>query len=479
MTATTRVHAFSDDALGDHDAVELAGLIRTGELSAAEVEAAAVARLGDVGRRLHAVAHEAYDAPRRADSTDDDTADDTALRGVPTLLKDNTDLRGMPTNHGSEAIRARPAERDGRYTTQYLSTGMTVLGKSRMPEFGLNATTEFRSGPPTPNPWSTEHSVGASSGGSAAMVAAGAVPIAHANDGGGSIRIPAAAAGLVGLKPSRGRHIDGESARALPINMVSEGVVTRSVRDTAVFHAALERHWRNPALPPLGLVEGPARRRLRVAMIMESVTDAVVDVPTKAAVERTATLLEEQGHTVEPVPIPVEARFGDDFLTYWGMLAFLAGTLGRLTMDRSLDTTRLDGLTDGLRREFTSGGWRRTPGALHRLKRAALTYARVFDRHDVVLCPVVAGVTPPLGQLSPNVPFEDLVERLRRHVAFTPLQNITGTPAISLPMGLTEEGLPIGVQLASAYGDERTLLELGYALEEQAPWPRIQGAAPL
>ncbi|WP_328531674.1 amidase [Nocardioides sp. NBC_00368] len=468
MTAPTRVHAFADDALGDHDAVELARLVRSGELSAAEVESAAVSRLREVAPELHAMAYEAYDAPRRAVDASG------LLHGVPTLLKDNTDLLGMPTNHGSEAFRARPATRDGRYTTQFLSTGMTVLGKSRMPEFGLNATTEFRSGPPTTNPWNTQHSVGASSGGAAAMVAAGAVPVAHANDGGGSIRIPAAAAGLVGLKPSRGRHIDGEMARTLPINMVSEGVLTRTVRDTAAFHAALERHWRNPALPPLGLIEGPARRRLRVAMIMESVTDAVVDTPTKAAVEKTATLLEEQGHTVEPVPIPVDARFGDDFLEYWGLLAFLAGNLGRLTIDRTLDATRLDGLTGGLRRSFTSGGWRRTPAALHRLRRAAAAYAAVFDHHDVVLCPVVAGVTPPLGHLSPNVPFEDLVDRLRRHVAFTPLQNITGAPAISLPMALSEEGLPIGVQVSAAYGDERTLLELAYALEEQSPWPPIQ-----
>ncbi|MFJ9388109.1 amidase [Nocardioides sp. NPDC101246] len=468
MTAPARVHAFADDALGDHDAVELARLIRTGELSAAEVEAAAVARLRRVVPELHAMAYEAYDAPRRADT------DTGLLHGVPTLLKDNTDLRGMPTNHGSEAFDARAASHDGRYTAQFLSSGMTVLGKSRMPEFGLNATTEFRSGPPTPNPWNPRHSVGASSGGAAALVAAGAVPIAHANDGGGSIRIPAAAAGLVGLKPSRGRHIDGETARTLPINMVSEGVVTRTVRDTATFHAALERHWRNPALPPLGLVEGPARRRLRVAMIIESVTEAVVDTQTKAAVERTATLLEEQGHTVEPVPIPVDARFGDDFLSYWGLLAFLAGNLGRLTIDRTLDTGRLDGLTDGLRRAFTSGGWRRTPTALLRLRRAAAAYATLFDHHDVVLCPVVAGVTPPLGHLSPNVPFEELVDRLQRHVAFTPLQNITGAPAISLPMALSEEGLPIGVQLSAAYGDERTLLELAYALEEQSPWRPIQ-----
>ncbi|TQL69354.1 amidase [Nocardioides albertanoniae] len=468
MTAPTRVHTFTDDALADHDAVELARLIRTGELSAAEAEAAAVARMRQVAPALRALAYEAYDAPRRADG------DGGLLHGVPTVLKDNTHLRGMPTNHGSDAIRALPAKRDGRYTEQFLSAGVTVLGKSRMPEFGFNASTEFRSAPPTPNPWNTGHSVGASSGGSAALVAAGAVPIAHANDGGGSIRIPAAAAGLVGLKPSRGRHIAGDTTRTLPIDIISEGVVTRTVRDTATFHAALERSWRNPALPPLGLVEGPARRRLRVAMIVESVTDAVVDTQTKAAIERTATLLEEQGHSVEPISIPVDARFGDDFVRYWSMLAFLAGNLGRLTIDPSLDASLLDGLTNGLRRRFTSGGWRATPAALLRLRGATAAYASVFDHHDVILCPVVAGVTPPLGELSPTVPFDELIERLLRHVAFTPLQNVSGAPAISLPMALSEEGLPIGVQLSAAYGDERTLLELAYALEEQSPWPRIQ-----
>jgi len=463
-----RVHAFTDDALAEHDAVGLADLIRRRELSAEEVEAAAIARLERVAPALNALAHAAYDAPRRSTRTD------APFFGVPTLVKDNSDVAGMPTNHGTDAFVAAPAATDGRYVTQYLSAGMTVLGKSRLPEFGLNASTEFRVAPPTLNPWHTGHSVGASSGGSAALVAAGAVPIAHANDGGGSIRIPAAAAGLIGLKPSRHRHIDGEEARTLPIKIINEGVLTRSVRDTAAFLAAMEQHWRSPRLAPVGLVEGPARRRLRVGLLLESVTDAVVDAPTRAVVEATARLLEEQGHAVEPIPVPADARFGDDFVIYWGLLAALGGDLGRFVFDRSFDGSRLDGLTQGLRRSFHRGGWARTPGALRRLRRAAQQYAGVFDAHQLVVSPVVANVTPPLGYLSPNVPYPELIDRLRRHVAFTPLQNVTGTPAISLPMGMTESGLPIGVQLSAAYGDERTLLEVAFALEEQVAWPRIQ-----
>ncbi|MFF3670467.1 amidase [Microtetraspora malaysiensis] len=468
MTRTEHLHAFSDDALGDHDAVALAGLIRRRELSAAEVEAAAVARLARVAAPLNAIAYPAYDRPRRSDDVD------APFHGVPTLVKDNTDLAGMPTNHGTAAYVAKPAKSDGRYAQQFLRTGMTVLGKSRMPEFGLNATTEFRDGDPTLNPWNTAYSVGASSGGAAALVAAGAVPIAHANDGGGSIRIPAAAAGLIGLKPSRRRHIDGEAARMMPINLISEGVVTRSVRDTAAFMAAMELRWRNPGLAPIGAVEGPARRRLRVGLLLESVTGTAVDSETRAAVERCARLLEDQGHVVEPIPVPVDARFADDFETYWGLLAAMTGGLGKVTFDRSFDAGKLDGLTEGLRRSFTRGGWARTPGALRWLRRAAARYARAFDRCELILSPVVANVTPRLGHLSPQVPFGELMSRLRDHVAFTPMQNIAGTPAISLPMATSKQGLPIGVQLAAAYGDERTLLEVAFALEGQTTWPRIQ-----
>lgn len=463
-----RVHAFTDDALAEHDAVGLANLIRRGELGVEEVEAAAIARLQRVAPTLNAMAHTAYDSPRRS------TRPDAPFFGVPTVVKDNTDIAGMPTNHGTDAFVARPARADGRYATQFLSAGVTVLGKSRLPEFGLNATTEFRVAPPTRNPWNTGFSVGASSGGSAALVAAGAVPLAHANDGGGSIRIPAAAAGLIGLKPSRHRQIDGEVARTLPLKIISEGVVTRSVRDTAAFVAAMERHWRDPRLPPVGHVEGPARRRLRVGLLLESVTDAVVDAPTRAAVERSARLLEEQGHTVEVLDVPADSRFGDDFVVYWGLLAAMGGDLGRLAFDRSFDARRLDGLTQGLRRSFHRGGFAHTPAALRRLRRSAAQYAAVFDDFQVVLSPVVAHVTPELGYLSPNVPYDELIQRLRRHVAFTPLQNVAGAPAISLPMGMTETGLPIGVQLSGAYGDERTLLELAFALEEHVAWPRIQ-----
>lgn len=464
MSANT-VHVFRDDALGDHDAVALAELIRRGELGVAEVTEAARARASEAEPLLRATAFLAREPRHSAER-------EGPLFGVPSFVKDNTDVTGMPTNHGTAAFLARPATRTAPFAQHYLGTGLTVLGKSRLPEFGFNASTEFADAEPTRNPWHTAYSAGASSGGAAALVAAGAVPIAHANDGGGSIRIPAACCGLVGLKPTRGRHVDGEQARAMPINLVSEGVVSRSVRDTAVFLSALERQWRNPRLAPIGLVEGPARRRLRVGLVLDSVA-ARTCPQTRAAVTETATLLEKLGHQVEPVPLPIGEGFARDFTVYWGMLSFLVSSFGKQVLHREFDSSRLDGLTLGLRRLYQRSA-ARTPAVLYRLARVRHAYAEMFRHHEVVLSPVLAHVTPPLGHLSPNVEFDELLDRLHSYVAFTPLNNVAGGPAVTVPTGVSEEGLPIGVHLSASHGDERTLLELAYAIEAERPWRRIQ-----
>ncbi|WP_419998878.1 amidase [Streptomyces boninensis] len=467
---TSRVHAFSAaDALGDHDATALAALIRAGEVSAQEAAEAAVARVRQVEPELHAVAIPAFDAP--------DIRTAGALAGVPTFVKDNTDYRGLPTGHGSAAFHARPAKRHAPFTEQFLASGMTVLGKTRLPEFGFNATTEYPGGDAVRNPWHTGHSAGGSSGGSAALVASGAVPMAHANDGGGSIRIPAACCGLVGLKPTRGRMVASEQGRRLPIDVVCDGVLSRTVRDTAAFYAAAEQHWQNPKLPPLGLVEGPSDRKLRIGLLLDSPTGVVTDDETRAAVNATAAALEKQGHEVEPCTLPLDPRFEGDFITYWGMLSFLASATGRLLLDRHFDGRRMDGLSLGLRARYR----RRiaaTPAVLRRLRQASrAAYESALGRYDLLLSPVLAHTTPPLGHLSPDVPYDELMRRLTSYVSFTPLNNVSGSPAISLPGAQrTADGLPVGVMLSARDGDERTLLEVAYAMEAERGWPRIQTA---
>ncbi|MFI2436284.1 amidase [Streptomyces sp. NPDC018693] len=462
----TRVHAFRDDALGEHDAVGLAAAIRRREVSAAEAARDAAERVREVDARLHAVQVH-LDAPA------DTGGADGLLAGVPTFVKDNTDYRGLPTGHGSAAFTPRAARRHAPFTRQFLSSGVTVLGKTRLPEFGFSPTTEYDGAEPVRNPWNTGHSAGGSSGGSAALVAAGAVPIAHANDGGGSIRIPAACCGLVGLKPTRGRVVANAQSRQLPLDIVSDGIVSRSVRDTAAFLAAAETHWRNPKLPPVGLVEGPTGRRLRIGFLLDSPNGVRSDDATRAAVTETAATLERLGHTVEPVELAIDPRFTDDFLTYWGLLSFLIGATGR-TFGADFDRRHMDGLSGGLREAYLRN-WRRTPGVLRRLRRTKEAYAAAFRGLDLVLSPVLAHTTPPIGHLSPAVPYPTLIERILAYVAFTPVNNVVGTPSISVPANsATQDGLPIGVMFSGRPGSERTLLEAAFQLEADRPFRRVQ-----
>jgi amidase len=465
------VHAFADDALGDHDAVALAERIRTGKVSAVDVIVAAIARADKVNPLLNAIVlrdfQAALDRARQPSPG--------VFSGVPTFVKDNTDLHGLPTSHGSRAVKARPAKADAAFAKQFLAQGFVCLGKSRLPEFGLNASTEFMGAAPTRNPWQPRYSCGASSGGAAALVAAGVVPIAHANDGGGSIRIPAACCGLIGLKPTRGRLLAPEAARALPVNIVAEGVLTRSVRDTAHFYAAAESYYCNRKLPAIGLVEGPSKRRLRVGVLLDSVTGHRTDDDTRATVAATARVLEGMGHTLEEIPPPIQRRFADDFSIYWGMLSFLLATFGKRIVGPDFDASQLDNLTIGLGKLYKRNAWK-TPMVIYRLRRLARDYAGIFDRCDVVLSPVLAHTTPPLGYLSPEIDFDVLFDRLVKYVSFTPLNNAAGGPGISLPTGHSPEGLPIAVHFSANHGAERTLLELAFELEAAGPWRRIQDA---
>jgi len=458
---TPKIHAFQDDALGNDDAVALKERLKRGTVSKQDVTRAAIERLRQLDPQLNALVAECFDEPRQSTP-----GRNGSLSGIPSLLKDNTDLKGIPSRHGSAAIQPHPARHDGAYAKEFLAAGLTLLGKTALPEFGFNATTEPAHDEPTRNPWNPAFSAGGSSGGSAAMVAAGAVPMAHANDGGGSIRIPAACCGLVGLKPTRGRHAVSETARPLPINVVSEGVVTRTVRDTALFHAEMERVHRNRKLPPIGHVQGPGQKRCRVGLMPDSINGTPTDEATRRAVEDTAHQLELNGHRIEPVAPPVDTSFPEDFKHYWGMLSFLATSGGRFAFGKGFDADQVDGLSRGLYQRFRRN-MHRLPAIITRLKRTRSQYARFFEDYDILLSPVLGHTTPELGWLHPDVPYDTLMERLSAYVSFTPYCNTAGGPALSMPMGWTEAGLPIGVHLAAGHGQERLLLELGYELESE------------
>lgn len=465
-----RVSAFADDALGDLDAVGVVEALTQRDVSVSEVVEAAIARVEAVNPTLNGLVFEAFDRARARAAQRRPFGG--FFDGVPSFLKDNVAVAGMPTMSGTDAWQPRPEPADGDFARTYLATGLVPLGKTALSEFGFSASAEHPRFGPVRNPWNPEHTAGASSSGSGAFVAAGVVPIAHANDGGGSIRIPAACNGLVGLKPSRGRLPLDRDMRQMPLRIVHNGVVTRSVRDTAAFYREAERAIANPKLPPVGDVTGPSAQRLRIAVCTESI-EREASAEVSALTLDTAKLLESLGHRIEVIGNPVPGHFVDDFLLYWSFLAFALVRGGRRTFGTSFDRDRLDNLTRGLE-AHAARNLHRLPGAITRLARIRRITARLHQTYDVVLMPTLADVTPRIGHLDPTAPYEQVIERLTDWVAFTPLQNATGEPAISLPLAQSAAGLPVGMMFSAPIGAEARLLELAYELEATQPWPSLR-----
>ena len=462
----TAVDATSDDALGADDVMELQHRLRRGKVSARELRDAARARLASVNGELNAVVCDVHVAP----------AVTGPFAGIPSALKDNEDLAGLPTLHGSWAPADTPAKSTSPWVTQFLSLGFEPVAKTTLPEFGLTASTESSRFGATRNPWDTTRSVGGSSGGSAALVAAGVVPIAHANDGGGSIRIPAAACGLVGLKPSRGRIIDAPELDRLPVNLVAQGVVTRTVRDSAYYLAEAERMYRSEALPPIGMVVRPENRRLRIGVFVDAVGGMPVDPRVRDAVREAGRTLQALGHEVDEIAPPVDEDFGRDFLRYWALISFFLQKAGGRLLGTDFDSSRTELLTQELSRMARQQAMR-IPGSMRRLVRASREPEPVYATYDALLSPVLSTPPPVIGELGPQVPPHEHIVRLLRFASFTAWQNVTGSPAMSLPLARTIDGLPIGVQVAAPLGEERRLLSLAYELEAAMPWPRTPGAA--
>lgn len=468
----TRVHAFTDDALGTHDAVGLAAVLQAGEVSIPEVVEAAIARTEAVNPQLNAVALRSFDRARSQAGN----PRGGFFAGVPTFIKDNADVAGLPTMDGADAWTPRPAAVDGDLARMYLDMGVIPLGKTQLSEYGFSASAEHPRLGPVRSPWDLTRTAGASSAGSAALVAAGAVPLAHANDGGGSIRIPAAVNGLVGLKGSRGRIPTDVLNLGAPIKVVCDGVVTRTVRDTAHYFAEAEKIYRAPSLPPIGLVEAPGKAKLRVAMVTDSMTGAI-DPVVIDRVRACGALLESMGHHVEEVSVTAEPSlapptFGQDFPLYWSVIALALVEGGRKQWGPSYDKTKLDHLTRGLARNAKRNA-HRLPGMLRRLQRLTASAAEFHTRYDVLFSATLGTPTPRLGVLDPTQPYETVMDNLMKWVTYTPLNNVNGTPSLSLPLASDTEGAPLGMMFSAGLGQERTLLELAFACEEAVEFARL------
>jgi amidase len=467
------IHAFADDALGELDAVALADAITAGRVSRVEAVEAAIARTEAVNPALNGLACQAFDQARA--KALERGSDGEFFAGVPTFVKDCVGVAGLPTMSGTDAWAPVLAATDSSCARLYLATGLISLGKTQLAELGLGASAEHPRLGSVCNPWNTDYTAGGSSSGSAALVAAGAVPIAHGNDGGGSIRIPASCNGLVGLKPSRGRLPLDDTAR-VPVRVLANGVLTRSVRDTAAFYREAERIWRHPQLPPIGDVRHPGTQRLRIAVVTRSdkreCSPELRDLTLKSA-----DLLEELGHHVDYVEtLPVPSSFTDDFVLYWALLARWQVMGVERAFGDTFDRSRLNNLTLGLDR-YARRNLHRLPVAILRLRATRRRTARFFRAYDAVLTPTVADETPRLGHLDATADSQQIIDRGVYWNAFAELQNVTGEPAISLPLAESASGMPVGMMLSADVGREARLLELAFELEEARPWTRIQSRA--
>ena len=461
------------------DGVELARLVQQGKASPTELLEEAIARADAINPKLNAIIHRLDEQARSvaASMSKQKTSEQATLQGVPFLTKDLTVMtKGDPYHAGNVALRDSDfrAGHTTHLATMFQQLGLVNFGRTNTPEFGGTVTTEPISHGACRNPWNIDHSTGGSSGGSAAAVAAGIVPIAHANDGGGSIRIPASECGLVGLKPSKGRVSFGPKIGEAWAGAAIDGVVTRTIRDTARVLDGISQPWiGDPYWAPLPAMSfeqaiSDVPRQLRVGLVTES-SWGTVHPECIMAVEQTALALQDLGHLVE-VAKP-DALFDDDLFEHFKVVL------------ASSEAFSVEKLQDAVGRRFETGDMEADTQALVELGRkysatdylASVEWFHSYTRQmaswwqefDLLLTPVIAEPPPKIGELrDPRTG----TKRLRELLLFTAQFNITGQPAISLPMHTSKEGLPIGVQLVAAMHGESLLLQVGQQLEDASSW---------
>jgi amidase len=465
-------------SLASYDALGLADLIRRKQISPLELVDDVIRRIERVNPKLNAVLTKNFDV-EKARARAKGNLRDSLFAGVPVLLKNLQQYKDAQIDSGSRLIAQAIAKR-GNLTRQNSAfvdamerAGMIIAGITSSPEFGLIDTTEPVLHGATRNPWNLEYTAGGSSGGTAAAVAAGIVPLAHGNDGGGSIRLPACQCGLFGLKPTRGREpATDRLPEALAIS--SDLCLSRSVRDTAAFLNAVENK-NNPKLAPVGFIDGPAKKRLKIALLMETFRGQPPHAEVEKAIQSTAKLCEKLGHKIEPIKLPINGEeFIDAFIGLWasGTVPMEAQAKQLLGADTKLDTV-LEPWTLGLmeiaKSRSVTNCWQRAAKVFGEVSAQMET---LFQSYDVLLSPVLR--TPPhkIGWHDPRVEFKTLFERVVDNVGYTPLHNACGTTAMSVPLHWTPGGLPVGSQFAAWRGGEATLLRLAYELEAAQPWAK-------
>jgi amidase len=475
------------DELLFRPAGELAALVRTGELSATELVGASLRRIEELEPTINAFTHVAAESALAA-AGDVEAGDPRPFAGVPIAIKDNRAVAGMPLTMCSDLFGNLVARRDAFVVRRLRDAGFVIVGKTALPEMGILPTTESRRFGATANPWDLSRTPGGSSGGSAAAVAAGMVPVAHGSDGGGSIRIPASCCGLVGLKGSRGRISAGPDSGAS--FLVSDGALTHTVAETAELldvMAGYELGDASWAPPPVGRFASLAAQdpgRLRVGLAMNMPFEAQpIDPICAAAARDAATLLESLGHEVEEIVPPwsgIDLLSG--FARLFGPMVSMSTLIGGRLAGREPTEDDVEPLTWALwerARQQNTLSFLLAQTELEALARSIVTFLAPYD---IVLTPALAQRPLLTGEVHGRGP--DPWDHFRHSGDFTPytaIVNITGQPAISLPLYLGGDGLPAAVQLIGSPAREDVLLALGTQLEQALPWagrrPQLTGAS--
>jgi amidase len=464
------------DDYSAYDGLGLAALVRSKQVSPSELVEAAIDRIERHNPVLNAVVHKGFDDARRRAQGE---LPDGPFRGVPFLIKDlGMPVAGWPRTSGSRFARHIVDTEDGGLTRRYRASGVIPLGKTNTPEYGITGTTESALLGPCRNPWNPDHIAGGSSGGSAAAVAAGMVPLAHASDGLGSIRIPAACCGLVGLKVTRDRNPNMPDGFDYALGNVVDHVVSRTVRDSAAMLDATgypEPGSPYPAPPkarPYLEEVAASPGRLRIAWSSETASGRPIDPDVQAALEATAQLLKDLGHEV------VERGLGIDYRALYASrgpaaAANFAAGMARLVeqVGREPEPDELEPLTWA---SYKAGQRQTGADVMRSLQETRMLNRRTlaaFEDIDVYLCPVMGEPPPEIGFIDPvGLEPKEVNRRQGRIFPYTPPFNFSGQPSLSLPLALSATGLPIGMMFTAKYADEATLFRLAGQLETEAPW---------
>jgi len=473
------------DDYAEYDGLGLAELVAAKQVTPAELVEAAIERAERLNPTLNAIVYKGYEDARRWARGE---LPDGPFRGVPFLIKDlGMPVAGWPRTSGSKFARDVVDTDDGGLTRRYRAAGVVPIGKSNTPEYGITGTTESALLGPCRNPWNPDHIAGGSSGGSASAVAAGIVPLAHASDGLGSIRIPAACCGLVGLKVTRDRNPNMPDGYDYALGNVVDHVVTRTVRDSAAMLDATGYPEPGSPYPPPPKARPYVEEvraspgRLRIAWSCETPSGRPIEPEIQAALERTAALLKGLGHEV------IERGLGIDYRGLYASrgpaaaanfaagMARLIETVGREPEDDELEPLTWASLKAGRRQ--TGADVMRSLQETRMLNRRTLA---AFEDIDVYLSPVLGAPVPQIGFIDPvRLEPREVNRRQGRAFPFTPPFNFSGQPSMSLPLEQDASGLPIGLMFTAKYADEATLFRLAAQLEKEAPWkdrrPKVWG----